>query len=398
MKTIIIIRFILTVLAITVFMLVLHSCKKMDSNPKISMDNAKAIARIKENVASQMAKEGGIPQVFTRNQPVTTQWIDHAGNPVTKEQMQSNNFTSVCNYNLPSYCNLIQYSRVFQCASSGLGGPGYLLQFEYEVSWNNNIIATNTVGNIEIYEDATSNLVQSISLEDINSEMFITEIGPGSGDNYIFRVKFVTVDYDNDLVPTSYINGDFGTYTIKISAQFGTDCSSGGDPYALWALPVTTYGFTGDSGNDPCKRNEKAWFDYNTGGSYADRFVITGFDAASLSCGYSSPFIRPDLQEVQYSINNGTTWNNFINDITASGQGIDGTAFIRKDDVARSAYIGSGTYNVIIRYRNWKYSGSSSGWPTPSEFNGDCKSVGDIGNGNPTNSTYAYEYFLGVSW
>lgn len=386
---------------IIAFTLLLNGCKKNDiKNPSLSTDDVAAIAAIKENVANQMKKEGGIPQIFIRNQPVATQWVDKLGKPVTREQIQSNNFTSVCNYDLPSYCNLIQYSRVFQCAGSGLGGPGYLLQFEYEVSWNNNIIPANTVGNIEIYEDASSNLVKTISLDANNSEMFITEIGPGSGGDYIFRIKFITVDYTNDLVPAAYINGGFGTYTIKISAQFGTDCSSGGDPYALWALPVSTWGFTGNSGYDPCERNEKAWFDYNTGGSYADRFVITGYDLVSLSCGYGSPFIRPDLQEVQYSINNGTTWNNFINDVTASGAGIDGTAFIRKDDIARSAYIGSGTYDVIIRYRNWKYIGTNpTGWPIPDEpTNGDCKSVGDIGNGNPLYSTYAYEYFPGVNW
>lgn len=146
-------------------MLVLNGCKKIDISPNhvIIADDAQAIAKIKENVAKQMEIEGGIPQIFVRNEKVMTQWKDKLGNPVTKEQMQSNNITSVCNYDFPAYCNLIQYTRVFRCAGSGLGGPGYFLQFEYEISWNNNIVNAGTSGAIEIY-DSSNNYVSAITL------------------------------------------------------------------------------------------------------------------------------------------------------------------------------------------------------------------------------------------
>lgn len=193
------------------------------------------------------------------------------------------------------------------------------------------------------------------------------------------------------------VNGDFGTYEFKLSATFATDCSIGGDPYALWALPTTTYGFSNASANDPCERNEKAWYGVGGTGSYANRISITGYDALSLSCGYGSPFLRPDLQEVQYSINGGATFLDFTNDITAGNTlGIYGTKFIRKDDVARSAVL-SGRYNVVIRYKNWKYNSFSSTWPLPTTANGDCFSIGDPDSQattppNENFSNYAYEY------
>lgn len=387
-------------MAIVAFMLVLNSCKKIDTHQVANIDDIAAISKIKLNVAKKIERAGGTPQIFAVNQKAATMWVDKHGNPVTKEQMQNTGFTSVCNYDLPTYCNLLQYARVYQCAGSGSGGAGYYLQFEYELSWNNNVIQTDpnsnyTTGYIRVVSDATSNIVYPLDLDATNSTVQITEVGadPNTSGNYIFKVIFTTP------LPfyEGYINGDInGTYTIKISAQFVTDCNGGGDPYYLWILPVTAFGYTGSSGNDACKRNEKAWFDFNAGGSYANRLVITGYDLFGSSCGYGGSFTRPDLQQVQYSINGGATWVDFINDVTASGTGINGSAFIRKDDIARSPALTQGvTYNVIIRYRNWRYILTNpSGWPTP-DPNDDCFNIGD---NSTIYSSYSYDYYPGVVW
>ena len=173
--------------------LILNSCKKAEiTRPQIT--DEELIAKSRANAAMQMAKEGGIPQIFTTKQKVKTQWVDQFGKPVNKEQMQQENFTSACNYSTPASCNLIQYSRVFQCAGSSLGGPGYLLQFEYEISWNSNIVYTGTggaqtTGSISIISDATSNQVYTASLTAANSEVYITEIGqdPNNSGYYIYH-------------------------------------------------------------------------------------------------------------------------------------------------------------------------------------------------------------------
>ena len=406
MKTITSFKIIFSIIAFAAFLLVLDSCKKIDTRQNISTDDAAAIAKIKQDVARQMEKVGGIPQIFPVNQKVETRWIDKNRNFVTREQILNNNFTSACDYYLPISCNLLQYSRVYRCAGSGAGGPGYFLQFEYELSWNTNIVPTDpysnyTTGYIRVVSDATSSVVHTLDLDATNSTVQITEVGadPNNSGYYIFKVVFTTPNpvYDG------YINGDInGTYTIKVGAQFVTDCNSGGDPYSLWIVPVTAFGYTSASGNDPCKRNEKAWFGWNAGGSYANRLTITGYDATSPppSCGYGSTFVRPDLQQVQYSLDGGANWSDFINDVTAANNlGIYTTAYIRKDDIARSALLTQGvTYNVIIRFRNWKYVGTNpSGWPLPDPNtpNFDCFNNGD---GSSTYSSYAYEYWPGVSW
>jgi hypothetical protein len=408
MKKIIKLRFVTAILVVAGFILIFNGCKKIDiKSTTLSADDATAIAKMKANVAKQIEKLGGIPQVFTRNQKVTTQWVDKFRNPVNPQLLQGNNFTSACDYDYPIACNLVQYSRVYRCVSSMDGGPGYALQFEYNLTWNTNIVHVNpfsfaeTAGYIEVY-DPSNNFVKTITLNTANSEVYITETGAAGGGYYNFKVQFITTDFANDLLPAYMINGDFGDYTIKLSATFVTDCQTGGDAYSLYALPVSTYGFTDASGNDPCQRNEKAFLQWGSGGSYTNRLVAVGYDATSLSCGYGSPFVRPDLQQVQYSIDNGANWVNFTNDITGTGLPIASTNYIRKDDAARSPTLTQGvSYDVIIRYRNWKYILTNpSGWPVP-DFNDDCFSAGDNPGSNTSSSlysTYAYEFYPNVSW
>ncbi len=382
------------------FILVLNSCKKDDLKaPTPTTDDEMSIAQIKENVAKQIAREGGIPQIFTRNQKVSTQWVDQFRNPVTKEQMLANNFTSQCNYDLPAFCNLVQYSRVYRCASGTLGAAGYFLQFEYELSWNNNVVKTfaanYTTGFADIVDNASGSIVQSLTLNSTNSDVQIVEIGPDPNtsfpNNYIFRVKFVTTDFITHLVPESYINS--GNYAVKFSALFVTDCKTGGAPYSLWTFPVTAYGFTGSSGNDPCKRNDKAWVP--SGPAASSIWYATGYSAGGLAtCSFSGSFVATDLQQVQYNIDGGT-WTNMDN-YTATGLGIANTAFVRGSDFCRTATLPSGSHLVGIRYRNWKYINTSP-WNIPNTTN-DCRSYANTSL--PTTpvdqqeySTWAYQYW-----
>jgi hypothetical protein len=408
MKKLTKLRFVAALLVVTGIIFILNGCKKADlESHTLSTDDATAIAKMKANIAGEIEKLGGIPQIFTRNQKVTTQWVDKNRNPVNPKQLQGNNFTSACDYDYPTYTSLVQYSRVYRCESSTNGGPGYALQFEYNLTWNTNIVHVNpyslaeTTGYIEVY-DPSYNLVQIITLNTANSEVYITETGAAGGGYYNFKVKFITTDFVNDLLPAYIINGDFGTYTIKLGATLVTDCQSGGEAYALYILPVATHGFTDASGYNPCERNEKAFLSWGMGGSFTNRLVAIGYDPLSLSCGYGGSFVRPDLQQVQYSIDNGATWVDFTNDITASGLPIGSTNYIRKDDFARSPTLSANTnYDVIIRYRNWKYVLTNpSGWPVP-DFNDDCFSSGDNPGSNTSSSlysTYAYEFFPNVSW
>jgi len=320
-----------------------------------------SIAQIKENVAKQIAKEGGIPQIFTRKQAATTMWVDQNRKPVTRNQMQNNNFSSQCNYDLPAFCNLVQYARVYACAD-GTHSSGYYLQFEFELSWNNNVIPYNaglgqrTAGFVDIV-DGSSNIVQSLTFDNTNSDVQIVEIGsdPNISGNYIFRVKFVTTQFNTHVVSDTYINS--GSYDVKFSALFVSDCATGGDPYSLWTNPVTSYGFTGASGDDPCERNDKAWV--TTGPSSGGTMIVAGYNGGlTFTCGYGGSFVAPDLQQVQYNIDGGG-WTDMDNYTANSGWQIFGSAFMRGSDFSVTGTLPTGSHLLGLRYRNWKYIGSS---------------------------------------
>jgi len=376
-------------------MIINYGCKKADSK-NIVPPGEKTIEMLRADVAKQMEHVGGVPQVFTRNQKVTTQWVDQYHNPVTKEQMQNNNFTSQCNYDLPAYCNLVQYARVYACGNSGSGG--YFLQFEYEISWNNNITKIAGTTGYAVIVDGSNNTVQTLAFDTTNSDVEIVEIGPDPNpsypNNYIFRVKFISTNFTTQSVPEAYINS--GNYDVKFSATFGTDCKAGGNPYSLWLLPVTTYGFTGASGYSPCQRNDIAWV-VSVPGPGSNLLIVSGYDGSfNTNCGFGGSFVATDLQEVEYNVDGGT-WLPMNNYTATSSWPIYGSAFIRGTEFCKATIV-SGDHLVGLRYRNWKYVNTNpSGWPLPnpnSPYN-DCFSPGDDPSNNTNStpySTWAYKY------
>lgn len=398
MKTILKPTLTLVYIFVACFTFFIFSCKKAEFNndPKVdysTMEKAKAF------IAKQMEKEGGIPEIFVRNQKVNTMWVNSQHKPLTQQQMQSN-FTSQCNYDLPAYCNLVQYSRVFRCTNVD-SLSGYLLQFEYELSWNNNVVQNDgfnnlTEGNIEIVSDVTNNIVQTLTLTDVQIVDAGPDPNPSFPNNHIFKVKFFSSS--SQLVPRGYINGDVtGTYTVKLSANFVTDCKQGGGPYYLWLLPVTTYGYTGYSGNNPCKRNEKGWVTpAGSGGTDTNYLIIAGYNVLGWNtCGYNSNFIETDLQEVEYDVDGDNNWLPMIN-FTALSLPITGKQYIRRDDFAKTGILPSGDHVIGVRYRNWKYNSTQTGWPIPSTLIA-CHSIGDTINTVNSYSTYAYEYWIAVN-
>jgi len=396
MKKIKSIKQLIPLLILLLTITILDSCKKADMkldtpNQNINIETERAKA------AKLIEKEGGIPQVFTRKQPVTTFWGDQSGNKLTKEQMQ-NNFTSQCNFDLPAYAELVQYARVYRCATSG-NLAGYFLQFEFEVSWNNNIVKLGSGGNrtsgFADIIDPGGVTIQSLSFDNTNSDVQIVEIGPDPNpsfpNNYIFRVKFVTTDFNTHWVDETYINTS--GYSVNFSAMFVSDCKVGGAPYSLWTVPVTTYGFTGASGNDPCKRNDKAWV--TTGPSGGGTMIIAGYTAGGFAtCSFGGSFVATDLQQVQYDVD-GTGWVSMDN-YTATGLGIANSAYIRGGDFCQTGTLPSGTNHLVtVRYRNWKYGGTTTPWNIPSLGAGDCRSPVNtsLPSGYQDYSTWAYQYW-----
>ena len=277
---------------------------------------------------------------------------------------------------------------------------GYELQFEYELSWNKNVVNTKTdvtSGFIEIYNNTTNALEATYTING-TYDVVITDKGidPTNSSNEVFGVSFRTT-----AIPTEYINGDIfaNTFTVKVSANFSTDCNF---QYSLYSLPVSLFGFTSNTGLNPCDRNEKAWFQLPSNFN-GKKIGVSGYDPGFGCANYGGTFVRTDLQQVAYSLNNGNTWNLFSNATAPSNNPILSQGYLQQTDYAESPVLNPGTYTVILRYRNWKYNSFPNLWlsshvPTRAPFlaNSACRYLG--GSFTPetaleVHASYSYEYW-----
>jgi len=375
-------------LACVVLTLAFLGCKKTDNQTNtISKEDQTAIEKARLFVKKEIEKDGGIAQIYPVTVPAKAGWTDMKHNSLTKPQFETN---AACDGTFPFSTTLVQYSRIYHCISST---NGYTVGFQFDISWESEPVAygfkgQKTEGYVSIdYAGATYSYVAD--LEKIQ-DLGIDNSYPTA---HIYRVFFKSNPSTN-MIPSAYINASGAD--VKISAQFAPNCSFFVTPYVLYLWPLSTYGITNTTATTPCNRIEKCYIDpSNTiGGNYLGRIVFNGWNAALNSCNYGGTMTQPDLQEVEYSLNGGS-WQPAINDITVTptSLGIYGSKYIRSADIARSALL-SGPYNIIVRYRNWKYPSTQSTWPDPTTVFGSCYSITAY-SGQPY-SNYVYEYFTGT--
>lgn len=391
MKTI---NYIKAITAIIVFMLVLNSCKKIDdTRSSINTTGLSDLEKAKAYVQQKSKEFGGLPQVFPVQQNMEVYWADKNGVP--RDPKATVNSAGCTNYDLPDYTTLIQYQRIYRCT-----GPGYLIHFEYNVSWNKPIVATNaqsisTEGYIVIYDDNGDVFETSYSVT--GADVIITDLGIDGNNsaNHIYNVKF----NKSTVIPTAYINGNaITTFTVRLGATFATSCP---DSYGLWIVPASYFGFTGNTGLNPCDRNDRPIFLPPSIFAGQDRIGMSGYDPLYVCSEYGGSFIRTDLQQVEYSINGGLDWNPFPNELDGipSGNPILPDGYIRYFDFAESdtTILTAGTYDIIIRFRNWKYDTYPSTLTIPTDPP-DCHSAGNpsLPSGQQNYATWAYEYWPGI--
>lgn len=373
------------------FLLAIYSCKKADNFKKPiakseNLDLIKAQAYVKDKIK----QIGGTPLIFPVHKKMEVGWGDSKNN-ITKIPINSGTYCT--NYDLPDYVNFIQYQRTYLCSVNNWAG-GYFIQWEYELSWSKVVINDNgnvkTQGFIEILNNQTNAIDLTLTIDDV----IITDLGPDPvySPNHKYSIKFGTsIPNSNYVVATQYINGDIlTTYTVKLGANFATSCP---DSYALWILPASWYGFTGNTGLHPCDRTDYPIFlpPYIFGNQ--DRIGIAGYDPLYNCTNFGGSFIKTDLQEVQYSIDSGASWHLFPNVMSGmpTNNYILQYGFIRQSDFAESVILTPGTYTVMLRFRNWKY---LNGIPNPLDVipniaNGDCHS--------PDNQTLQSPYLIEYS-
>lgn len=397
----------LTVLCmVTVAVFTFIGCKKTAIDAVATPEELKGFeADIRAQIAKLPEREKMPTQIFDEKIPITTFLADENNNPLPAGSTP-NGTAAPCNFTTPAYCNLVQYSRTYDCNVNN-GGPtdaAFYLQFTYKLSWDNAIDINTSQGYLKIYDAATNALVVNETIPYRYIKVVNRGADPSNPGNNIYEVTFSC----QTVISTAIVTGG-AAYNVFTSALFGTTCNNGTN-YLVGSAAVTSTGFTGASGNDPCKRNDKVVFmGLASSGTPNPTYAASAGSyvyATTGACGYTSTFVLPDLIEMEYSLNGGQTFNpNMIGSQGSTGKylryhipgsgGIVGTTFTSSPTLA------SGNYNLVFRYKNWKYG-------NPANINfipfvqptlpSDCTNMGNqIANTPPPVSGYTYYYYGNVT-
>ncbi len=345
---------------------ILNGCKKVEESPTLSSDELAGIERAKQNIQAQMDALGGIPERVEVNQKMQVGYADMNENIVPKPNTNAS-FTSVCgDKELDLY--LDYFYRLYSC------GAGYKIKFGWHASWNNNIVLVNPYNSSNITKGTIKVSITGNANAYINTttDVKITDQGPDPDypGNNLFLIEMTS----STSVPVEIINAPGAK--LLLGGFFASDCISLAN-YSQTPIGVVGLGFTTPLNSDPCTRNDKAWFQL-PGSIDNHRIGISGYDPLSVCPSYAAG-AAPTYQQVQYSLDNGTTWNPFSN-FTSVNPNLLTTGFVSRTEFARSPILTPGTYNVKIRYRNIKYNSgipantipasinscATGGWTTPS--------------------------------
>jgi hypothetical protein len=376
---------ILAVMFVTTF----SSCKKNDdltSYTTIAQKGKPDPEKAKENALAQIQKLGGVPQIFNVIIPTQMFWIDK--NKTKVDPTAQNNLVSACNWDYPTSLNLVQYARIFQCSINGTGS--YRISYKYRLSWNNNVVLTNTTfnnqttGTIYIRDKVTGDVDYSgIAYTDVSN---LIDLGPdpNNSNNNIFEVNFISDE--SNLIPGFFIEGN--THTVSLGAEFATDCSNGDAGVSLWIVPVNGFGYNDDPTNDACKRNDKVFITPpGVGGNGTNILEVVSFQPANC---YNSTFLVPHLSEIYYNIDGSVDW--FPMSLSGSTYGLYiGTKYFPGDGYGVSGALPSGNHKIGLRYNNWRFNDPNDlgNVTPPTPFNA-CRY---LGNGSSEESYYTYEYY-----
>jgi hypothetical protein len=359
-----------TLMVAVLLSVLFYACKKNDLGSTVYTDAA-ATQRITDNVKAQLDKWGGIPQKVELNQRMKVGFADMNGNLVNPQFPA--NITSVCAGDLPNYMDLNYYYRLYQCWN------GYKVVFAWTISWDNNVVLINpnnaanyTRGTIKVSITGNANAYNKTTKDVTITDLGIDGAYPGS------ELFFVEMR-DTELIPYSVVTAPGAT--LRLGAFIASDCSTL-DNYSIAPMGVTGFGFSTVLNNDPCTRNDKCWFQLPGMVGYR-QLGIAGYDPTS-SCSSYTAGSAPSYQEAQYSTDNGATWNNYVN-FTSPYSNIINTQFFSRLDFGVSTTLSPGTYNVVIRYRNYKF--TSGGTP--------LNTLPTSGNSCIT-PVWSYEYYPGV--
>lgn len=316
-----------------------NSCKKENGPSDSLQPTAAQLAKAKRDLGTQM-QASGIVENFPINKRLSSVYLDKDWNVTAPPNHSAR--TSSCLGNPANYIDVIGFTRAYRCSY------GYIMTAEYNISWDNDVVYTNPVtttlktsGTFRVSIPGNANAHNDVSTSVVITNLGADPLYPGST---IFNVKVES----SPLVYLSPATVNTSGAVLRIGAKFASDCN----PAEQDNYPLTNVvGILLDVplGSAPCSRNDKAWYQ-PPGAFHAQKIGVYGFDPLGLCPSYTAG-TPPSYQKIQYSINNGASWNPFFTNGSAFIQ-INGTEYVGNEDYAVSALLSSGTYDVKIRYAN----------------------------------------------
>jgi hypothetical protein len=209
---------------------------------------------------------------------------------------------STCDGDPNGYANLNTFSLITDCSS------GYKISFSTTISSDDNILAVSLYnsartshGSIRIYNSSNTLVYSNLAVPMDPGTNPPVDLGadPSNPGYELFNVTFTTTGYISDaILDPSPAAG----YTMKFGAFYQSDCSdlessNGG----LWPQAVTTTQLPDLS---TLNRVDPIWPNPGTDGIH--QVTVYGM-MAGVTCAMTT-LTPPDLQEVEYSINGGTSW------------------------------------------------------------------------------------------
>jgi hypothetical protein len=357
-------------LLLSVTVLLLHSCKKQDQPP--TQQDLDQRANEKALISARIAQKG-LTFFVPVNQKLESYYVDSALNRIPKELLLKRSsgtkgtasITSACDFSNTPTVTISSYAITTNCES------GFSITWNYTVSTNNNIVPTNPTistakskGLLRIVNSSNTQIYTEnpalASLQDAGAD-------PNNPGYELFNVSITS----SNISISDFASGN----SIKLGANLVTDCP---DVEAV-SIAIATYSLNGSGGAaaNPCDRLDAIQIPSIT----STPFRIYGEDPVGTCV---SGFIYPDLQEIQYSLNGGTTWSSDTTNLVWSYwlPPTNNTVLATLVNNGHSPFVdptGSlelqlnltqgQTYNVSIRYRNIMYNGTLASygnvWPYP---------------------------------
>lgn len=351
-----------------------HSCKKSSVNSLQAQKDEQASE--KALIAAKISKEG-ITRTIVLNQKLGYDFVDASGHVIPKAQVvkpgsgTADDIVSACDFTNDDEFTINRIAISQGCNAS------YQLTWTYTISTNNNIVQTNpyfstynTEGQIAVYNGGSPVYTDNVSPATIVDQ----GADPGRLGYEIFTVTFSTTN----AVSAAYFASP---YTFKMGAFIATDCGpdgSGNYQNLLFLIHAVT------PLANVCNRIDPVYQ------AISSPPPLRFYGEATTGC--PSSLTLPDLQEVQYSTDGGSTWVGGSTSSSTLSYYLPPSSGAPYDNFLGSSHygyidvngalelqitLGTGSYTVQVRSRNVKFNGPSSSytggeWPIPNISTNCC--------------------------